>query len=404
MKTKIPTSAGGVALLAASLSCLPFGPRIAFDAERGGGAPDVDTLVKAFEKRDEKMIGELATLQGKVAETTEAVANLEQKMSRGGGGQPVGEQSWGEQFAEAPEVKAFAEEMSRPGRVRIDVKTTMTTASDSAGALDVPYRDGIVTMARRRMTIRNLMPVVGIGSGSVEYPKQTGRTNAAAMVAEGGAKPESAYAFEMQSVASKVIAHWIPASRQILDDAPQLQGIIDTELRYGLQLMEETQLLNGDGTGQNLNGLVPNATAYSAPITMADPTMIDTIGLAVLQASLAEYPADGIVMHPADWMRIRLIKNADGEYILGAPGANVPPVLFGLPVVATQAMTVDKFLVGNFQAAGTIYDRWAPRVEVSTEHADFFTRNLVAILAEERLALAVKQATALTYGDFGNVA
>jgi HK97 family phage major capsid protein len=67
-------------------------------------------------------------------------------------------------------------------------------------------------------------------------------------------------------------------------------------------------------------------------------------------------------------------------------------------------MAVDKFLVGDFQRAATLYDRWTPRVEVSTEHADFFTRNLVAILAEQRLALAVKQAAALTYGDFGNVA
>ena len=91
---------------------------------------------------------------------------------------------------------------------------------------------------------------------------------------------------------------------------------------------------------------------------------------------------------------MRLLKDADGKYILGDPGANVPAVLFGLPVVATQAMTVDKFLVG----------RWSPWVEVSTEHADFFTRNLVAILAEERIALAVRNAGALTFVDFGNVA
>jgi HK97 family phage major capsid protein len=89
--------------------------------------------------------------------------------------------------------------------------------------------------------------------------------------------------------------------------------------------------------------------------------------------------------------------------LFGAPGSNVPPVLFGLPVVETPAISVDKFLVGNFQRAATLYDRWTPRVEVSTEHADFFTRNMVAILAEQRLALAVKNSAALTYGDFGNV-
>jgi HK97 family phage major capsid protein len=208
----------------------------------------------------------------------------------------------------------------------------------------------------------------------------------------------------MQTVTPKVIAHWVPASRQILDDAPQLRGIIDTELLYGLGLKEEAQLLGGDGQGENLSGLITNATPYVAPFDPAGTeTMLDTIALAILQNALAEEPADGIVIHPSDWMRMRLLKDGDGNYILGAPGANVPSVLFGLPVVPTQAMTVDKFLVGNFQRAATLYDRWTPRVEVSTEHADFFTRNLVAILAEERIALAVKNAAALTYGDFGNV-
>ena len=78
------------------------------------------------------------------------------------------------------------------------------------------------------------------------------------------------------------------------------------------------------------------------------------------------------------------------------PATAVAPVLFGLPVVPTQAMTVDKFLVGNFRRVATLYDRWTPRVEVSTEHADFFTRNLVATLAEERLAFAQKNSAALT--------
>lgn len=89
--------------------------------------------------------------------------------------------------------------------------------------------------------------------------------------------------------------------------------------------------------------------------------------------------------------------------MLVSPGANVPSILFGLPVVATQAMTVDKFLVGNFRRAATLNDRWTPSVEVSTEHQDFFTKNLVAILAEERVALAVKRAAAITYGNFGNI-
>lgn len=340
------------------------------------------------------------------AELKVRLDEVEQKSVRTRGYDGFEEKSWGEQFVESDGLKSFAEDTTRPRRFRMDVKTTITGGNTSGGPVGgQAYRDGVNLTPQRRLRVRDLLPVVGISTGSVEYPKQTLRTNAAGMVAEGDAKPESAYGFTMQTVTPKVIAHWVPASRQILEDAPQLKGIIDSELLYGLGLKEEQQLLGGDGTGENLSGLITNATAYAAPFDPAGTeNLIDTVALAILQNALAEEPADGIVIHPSDWMRMRLLKDADGKYILGDPGANVPAVLFGLPVVATQAMTVDKFLIGNFQRAATIYDRWTPRVEVSTEHADFFTRNLVAILAEERIALAVKNAAALTYGDFGNVA
>jgi HK97 family phage major capsid protein len=149
--------------------------------------------------------------------------------------------------------------------------------------------------------------------------------------------------------------------------------------------------------------MVTAASAFAAPAGAGTINMIDQLGWAIHQASLTNVPADGIVVHPTDWWRMRLLKDADGKYLLGDPGATIPPSLFGLPVVASEAIMVDKFLVGGFKAQ-TLYDRWEARVEVSTEHADFFTRNLVAVLAEERIGLAVKRPTALIYGDFGNVA
>lgn len=223
------------------------------------------------------------------------------------------------------------------------------------------------------------------------------------MVAETAKKPESDFKFELRNVPARVIAHYTKASRQVLDDLPQLQGIIDTELLDGLALKEESQILNGDGTGQNLLGLAVGATAFTAPITVASPTLLDTIGLALLQTALAEHPATGIIMHPADWTRITLLKDADGNYIFGNPGTAVEKRLFGKPVVTTQAIALDKFMVGNFANAATLYDRWQARVEIGYEN-DNFTRNLMTVLAEERVALALKDTSALVYGDFGFVA
>src|SRR5690606_29707971 len=126
--------------------------------------------------------------------------------------------------------------------------------------------------------------------------------------------------------------HYAKASRQILDDAAQLRTYIDGRLRYGLAFKEEAQLLNGDGTGQNLLGIVPQATAYSAEFTPDSATAIDTMRLAMLQAALAEYPATGHVMHPTDWARIELTKDAGGQYIIGVPQGTASPTLWGLPV------------------------------------------------------------------------
>ena len=355
----------------------------------------------AVEERLKDLIG-----KEDFAELKARLDDVEQKAARRPGPEGFEAKSWGEQFVESDGLKSFAEDATRPRRFRMDVKTTITTGGTSGGPLGgQAYRDDVLPMPRRRLRVRDLLPKVSISTGSFEYPKQTTRTNAANTVAEGAAKPESAYGFTMQTGTPKVIAHWIPASRQVLEDAPQLRDTIDTELRYGLELKEDAQLLAGDGTGENLSGLITNATAYSAPFDPAGTeTMIDIVALAMLQTTLADFNPSGIVMHSSDWVRIRLLKDADGKYLLGDPGANVPPVLFGLPVVPTTSMTIDKFLVGDFPAAAKLYDRWAPRVEVSTEHDDFFTRNLVAILAEERIGLAVKQPLALTYGDFGNVA
>ncbi|MDX0512749.1 phage major capsid protein [Sinorhizobium medicae] len=366
----------------------------------------LEMLARKFGDHASEVMTKLGASNAELEGLKANLDELTQKMARGShyyGGRSAESETMGAQFTDNPELKTFADYRTRPSRFSMEVKATVTTAADSAGAMGTAYRDATVQLPQRRMTVRSLLPTIRVTSGSVEYAQQITRTNNADMVAETLAKPESAYAWELKDLQMRVIAHWIPASRQVLDDLPQLRGLIDTELMYGLKLKEDEQLLNGSGTGQNLSGLVTNATPYAAPITIASPTSIDLIGLAILQNALALYPADGVIVNSADWMFMRLLKNSDGDYILGSPSVDVTKVLFGLPVVDTPAMTVDKFLVGNFQAAATLYDRWDARIEVSTEHADFFIKNMVAILCEERLGLAVKNPLALTYGDFGRV-
>lgn len=335
----------------------------------------------------------------------EQLAEAEQKLARTKGGGEDKAKTIGEQFVEDDKVKAFLDQASPRGRVDLSVKATLTSAtSSSAGSVGdaifpmiVP---GILPLAQRRMTVRDLLSQGQMDTSSLEYVKETGFTNSAAMVAEGSAKSQSDLTFDLVTTSAKVIAHYMKASRQVLDDISQLRSIIDQRLLYGLAYKEESQLLNGDGTGQNLNGIITQATAFSAPISLADAQMIDVLRLAMLQAALAEYPATGHVLHPTDWAYIETLKDGEGRYIIGNPQGMITPTLWGLPVVTTQSMTVRKFLTGAFKLGAQIFDRWQARVEVATENEDDFIKNLVTVLAEERVALAVYRPEAFIYGDF----
>lgn len=356
----------------------------------------------AKEKVDELLIKQ-SELQAQLTHAQQVLAKLETR------GQEDGRpQSLGEQFVNNEAVRAFLAKTNPRGRVDVTFNAAITSVTSNtdgaAGDLVQNTRlPGVVALPQRRMTVRDLISPGRMDGSTLEYVKETGFTNNAAPVGENAVKPESSMKFDLVTTSAKVIAHWVKASRQILDDASQLQSIVDQRLRYGLAYVEEQQLLNGDGTGQNLLGIVPQASAYTAPITVSGATIIDQIRLALLQAELAEYPSTGIVMNPKDWTRVELLKDSQGRYIIGNPQGNAAASLWGIPVVTTQAMQEDKFLAGAFRLGAQLFDRWEARVEVSTENQDDFIRNMVTILAEERLALAVYRPEAFVYGDFGNL-
>lgn len=331
---------------------------------------------------------------------------VEQKMARRG--EPDGRSmTAGERFVEDEGFKAFAGQTRPRGRFIAEVKDISSLTTDAAGSVGTlvqPDRGPMIDLPRRRMTVRALLAQGNTSSNSIEYDKEKGFTNNAAPVAEGALKPQSDIQYEEATATVRTIAHWMRASVQILADAPGLRSMIDNRLRYGLAYVEEAQLLNGSGTGQNLSGLVTEASAFVAPTGATAATQeIDTIRLAMLQVALAEYPPNGIVVNPINWHNIEVLKDANGQYLVGNPRGTLSPTLWSLPVVPTQAMGVGKMLVGAFDLAAQIFDRQDATVEVSTEDQDNFVKNKVTIRAEERLALAIYRPEALVYGDLAVV-
>lgn len=342
----------------------------------------------------------------KLNEAKARLDELEQKMARRpqDGNEEV--KSLGRQFVDSDSYKSLTGSAGQRGKANLEIKATITSATtDAAGSagdlVQATRLPGIVGAPERKLTIRDLLMQGRMDGNSLEFVQETGFTNSAAPVAEGALKPQSDIKFDLKSTTAKVIAHYMKASRQILDDASQLQSYIDGRLRYGLAFKEEQQILNGDGTGQNLLGIIPQATAYVRPVGVATTaeSKLDTLRFAMLQAILAEYPASGHVLNPIDWAAIETLKDTSGQYIIGNPQGGLNPTLWGLPVAETQAIASGKFLTGAFSMGAQIFDRWASRVEVATENEDDFVKNLVTILAEERLALAVYRPEAFIYGN-----
>jgi len=346
--------------------------------------------------------------------------------------------SLGEMFCESPEFKSLANgkngaNMASAWQVNTsltgglynvkDVYSALPSGAISTG-LGTVQRDPIVTPPTRTKRVRDLFPSRSTTAAVIEYFRQTGftsvsnpTTNSASMVADRngannafGLKPQSSFAFVGEQAPVRTMAHWEAAHRNVLADEPQLRSIIDNELMYGLRLREDQQILTGQGTGEDLLGILntpgvqqyawSDGVGYVANESVAD-TKADALRRAATLAYLAYYEPTGIVMHPSDWEEIELTKDANGQYLIAVSVAmGGEPRVWRMPIVDTPAMPVGSALVGAFGTGAQLYDREQASIRISEQHSDFFIRNAIVILAEQRLALAVKRPEAFVEVTF----
>ena len=288
-----------------------------------------------------------------------------------------------------------------------DVYNTLPTGTP--GQFGSIQRDPIVIPPQRTKRVRELFPTRTTNAAIVEYFRMTGFTNNAQAIGERSndgtvfvEKPQSTFTFVGEQAPVRTLAHWEAAHRNVLADEPQLRSIIDNELMYGLRLQEDAQILNGAGTGDNLTGVLQTTGiqtyAWSAGATLpVKDTKADAIRRAATLSFLAYYEPTGVVLHPNDWEDIELTKDSNGQYLVAISVAlGGEPRVWRIPVVETPAIAEGTALVGAFGTGAQLYDREQANIRVSEQHSDFFVRNAIVILAEQRLALAVKRPEAFT--------
>ncbi len=292
---------------------------------------------------------------------------------------------------------------------RVDEQKTILRSAlgyVTPGVIDADRMPGIVLEARRKLRVRDVLTARPTTLPIVYWAKVNSPLVSASpmMQNEGLVKHENAVTFTTASSSIRTIATFIKASKQALDDFTELGGFLQTGLPYYVNRQEETQLLSGDNTGDNLNGLITQATAFNTALLPAASTYtrIDQIACAIEQIGIAdEVPPSFVVLNPKDWWDIRRVKTTFGQYILGEPQTVGNPSLWDLTPIATNSQAQGTFLVGSGDpAAAEIRDRMEMVVEISTEDSDNFQRNLVTIRAEKRMLLAVMRPGSYVTGTF----
>lgn len=383
----------------AKTEVLELGRQIKADADAGRKSSDE---LKA--KADEAL-----TKQGELGQR---MTELEQALAKGLknlGGDAENEDTLENVLRKAYEtddLKAFVSNPSvfRGKSINIPMsRKALTNTGVTGTALNYP---GDQVLAQplppllRRLTVRDLLAPGRTSKAVIFYPRETGFTNNAAVVSEGSLKPKSDITFDLVTQPVRTIAHLQDISLQMLDDVDFIQSYIENRMRYGLKLVEEAELLNGSGTGQHLNGIYTQATAYSQPLgsVVQAEQDIDKLRLAILQVELAEAQVTGIVLHPTNWANIELLKDTQNRYIIANPQNTTTGRIWGRDVVSTQAMSSGHFLVGDFAMHAQIFDRQDANVAISYDNKDNFERNMATLRVEERLALAVYRPEAFVKG------
>ena len=347
---------------------------------------DTKTALDAIGTQQRELADRLNSLEQK------ATAQPEQK----------GVSSWGEQFIKSANYGAFAG--GNLNKLRVEVKNTLV-GSDTNVA---PQRNaGIVGGAFLPFAMEALLPSTTTSSNAIEFTKEASFTNSAAEAAEGAQKAESALTWSLVNMPVSTVAHWIKISKQLAADAPALAAYVNTRMRYGVNQKVDTQLVVGDGAAPNISGTYDtgNFTAHgytNAALTAISATFKKLVLIRKIMADLyvAGYPADAIVLNPADWatIEIELMTTAAGQTLYSVSEGGQPR-LFGVPVIQAIGMAADTLQVGRFSEAYMVYNREGVVVEMSDSDGDNFQKNLITLRAERRLALATEKPAAVRGGD-----
>jgi len=299
------------------------------------------------------------------------------------------------------EVKGFAKNRTAA------YKTVGTMSFGASVTGQIPQADresGVANVVRQTFTIRNGSNVFPTNSNLVEWVEQQNIEGGADMTGEGLAKTQQDWEYVVSNSSVKKITSYVKITEEMLNDIDGMMGEINGNLLYQVDLKEESQLITGAGTGNNLNGIEKYAQALDnvgliSTFDYGTANNWDVIAAAITQIRVegkGELRANRVYLNPIDlFLTIHNTKDTTKDYINPVtvvpnvtPGGLPSVFIWGVPVVESDSITAGEFLVADMTRYN-IRDLDGFQVSVGLENDDF-TKNLVTIRGEKRLATYVK--------------
>ena len=357
-------------------------------------------LESANGKADEMLKSEISNLTNKFNERFDQLEVSNKKNFEAGK-----KLSFKGALAEAIEggaIDAMRNGMSKAAR--FEVKADMTTAADFTGEVIPADRvPGYKYDPTRLVHVRQLIPQGSTTSDVVRFVKESGYTNGAAATAEGSTLGQSDFDFTASDANVQKIGTYFRISEEMLNDTPQLTSYLSARAPEKLLEVEDTQILNGNGSAPNLSGIITDAAAFAAggfANAIESANEFDVLTVALNQLSLANYAADYIMINPTDFHKILLLKSSQNEYLVKDWNQGLQPRINGVPVILNTAITSDKYLVGNFGMGTQLWVRDNVGVEFFREDGTNVRDGFVTVRVQERVALTNYLPNAFVTGDF----
>lgn len=369
---------------------------------------NVDEKIKASSDGLEEKIKGAKEIAEKAVETVE---KLEAKQATQFSKLTNGVKSFFNELGEKLEGKADAlkayKETKKGFSIEMDSKAVgnMGSATNLTGSYFVePTRvPGIVVKPYETVHMRDLLPVGQTNSNTIRFVQDNGGEGGPTMVAEAGTKPQIDRDLEIKDSPVRKIATYFRVPEEMIEDIPYLQSFLAQIGVEEVMIVEDNQILYGDGTGQNLTGIATTATAFAAGTSIigASANEFDALRAAKKQLRVAKFNPTVALVNPIDYFNMTSKKDTTNNYLFiqGLNGNTRGAMVDGLQVIEHNSVTAGDFIVGDPRNTA-IFDRAGTTVRLYDQDQDNAIKNLITIVIEKRLALVNYRPTAWVKGTF----